>query len=208
MSQKEANAFFSSNEKIRRRSLPFFAHHANANPTATNTHRKIMTTSAIPRQQAYGINRRRIGDVVVTLINDGFEDFSFDILSDNITPDEAKALLEAADLPPIPRMTLNVYVVQDGHRTILIDGGDASGHRTGGRLQYALSAANIDASQIDTILLTHAHPDHAGGLQAITRLRFFRTRSWSCIPKSCDSGVTIRTFAMPQRICTECAVSL
>lgn len=139
----------------------------------TNAHQKTMTMVAIPRQQAYGINRRRIGDVVVTLINDGFEEFSFDILSDNITPDEAKALLEAANLPPIPRMTLNVYVVQDGHRTILIDGGDASGHRTGGRLQYALSAANIDASQIDTILLTHAHPDHVGGLAGYNATALF-----------------------------------
>ena len=122
--------------------------------------------SAIPRQQAYGINRRRIGDVVVTLINDGFEEFSFDILSNNITADEAKTMLTAANLPPIPRMSVNVYVVQDGHRTILIDGGDANCQRTGGRLHYALSAANIDASQIDAILLTHAHPDHVGGLAA------------------------------------------
>ena len=153
-------------EKNRQQRWRFFFQRKNliANRTVTNAHQKTMTMLGTPRQQAYGINRRRIGDVVVTLINDGFEDFSFDILSDNITSDEAKALLEAADLPPIPRMTLNVYVVQDGHRTILIDGGDASGHRTGGRLQYALSAANIDASQIDTILLTHAHPDHAGGL--------------------------------------------
>ena len=123
-----------------------------------------MTTFGVPRQQAYGINRRRIGDVVVTLINDGYEDFSFDLLSDNITSDEAKALLKAANLLPIPRMSVNVYVIQDGQRTILIDGGDANGHRTGGKLQYALSAANIEASQIDTILLTHAHSDHVGGL--------------------------------------------
>jgi glyoxylase-like metal-dependent hydrolase (beta-lactamase superfamily II) len=132
-----------------------------------------MTTAGIPRQQAYGLNRRRIGDVVVTLINDGFEEFSFDILSDNITADEAKALLETANLPPLPRMTLNVYVVQDGQRTILIDGGDASGHRGGGRLQYALSAANIEASQIDAILLTHAHPDHVGGLAGYNETPLF-----------------------------------
>ncbi len=125
-----------------------------------------MAIAGVPKQQAYGINRRKIGDVVVTMINDGFEDFSFDILSDNMTENEAKALLKAANLPSIPRMSVNVYLIQDGLRTTLIDGGDANCLRSGGRLHYALSAANIDASQIDTILLTHAHPDHVGGLAA------------------------------------------
>jgi len=107
-----------------------------------------MKRFTIPRQQAYGMNRRRIGEVFVTLINDGSEEFSFDILSDNITADEAKELLTTADQPPIPRMPVNAYVVQDGDRTILIDGGDANAHGTGGRLHDLLSAANIDASQV------------------------------------------------------------
>jgi Metallo-beta-lactamase superfamily len=139
----------------------------SANLTVTDAHQnETMKRLAIPRQQAYGINRRKIGDVVVTLINDSSEEFSFDILSDNITADEAKGLLTAANLPPIPRMAVNVYVVQDEHRTNLNDGRETNCLGTGGRLHYALSAANIGASQIDTILLTHAHPDHVGGLAA------------------------------------------
>jgi glyoxylase-like metal-dependent hydrolase (beta-lactamase superfamily II) len=123
----------------------------------------MMRQAAIPRQQAYGINRRRVGDVVVTMINDGYEDFSFDILL-NFDSETAEELLRAANLAPVPRMPVNVYVVQDGQRTVLIDAGDGNFQGNGGRLHAALSAAHIDAAQIDTILLTHAHPDHIGGL--------------------------------------------
>jgi hypothetical protein len=151
----------------------------SANLTVTEAHQnETMKRPAIPRQQAYGINRRKIGDVVVALINDGSEEFSFDILSDNITADGAKGLLTAANLPPIPRMAINVYVVQDGHRTILNNGGEANCLGTGGRLHYALSAANIDASQIDTTLLTHAHPVMLAAWLLTTRLRCLRTRNW------------------------------
>lgn len=125
-----------------------------------------MIETGILHQQAHGLYRRRVGDSVVTLLNDGFETFSFDILSENISADEAKTLLAAANLPPLPSMPVNAYLVQNGEHTILIDGGDANRMGTGGRLHHALAAANVEASEIDTILLTHAHPDHVGGLAA------------------------------------------
>jgi glyoxylase-like metal-dependent hydrolase (beta-lactamase superfamily II) len=126
----------------------------------------------MPRDQVYGVNRRRIGDAVVTVVNDGFEDFSFDILSPNITENEARSLLAAAGLPTIPRMSVNCYVVQDGRQTVLIDAGDANCLGTGGKLQGALAAADINPGQIDSILLTHAHPDHIGGLMEDGVARF------------------------------------
>ena len=137
----------------------------------TTTEKSIVTVQNVPRQQAVGINRRRLGDIVVTLIHDGFQDFSFDLLS-NITADAARELLVAAHLPPIPRMSINSYVIQDGKRTALIDGG-AGGFHGGGRLKHALAAANIEPSQIDTILLTHAHPDHVGGLATYSATPLF-----------------------------------
>ena len=104
-----------------------------------------MTVQNIPRQQAVGINRRRLGDIVVTLIDDGFQDFSFDLLS-NITADAAKDLLVAAHLPPIPRMSINSYVIQDGKRTTLIDGG-AGGFHGGGRLKHAANRRRRNLNQ-------------------------------------------------------------
>lgn len=120
--------------------------------------------TTLPTQQTRGIHRRSIGDLVVTTIVDGSETFSFDILSNNISAHEAKALLADAGLPPIPSMPVNAYVVQDGQRNILIDAGDANCMGSGGKLHTTLAAAEISPASIDTILLTHAHPDHVGGL--------------------------------------------
>ncbi|WP_349291106.1 MBL fold metallo-hydrolase [Citrobacter sp. JGM124] len=79
-----------------------------------------------------------------------------------------------AAAPALPRININVYVVQTPDRTILIDSGAGGINGWGGRLQVALAAAGIDPLQIDTILLTHAHPDHIGGLAAPLKTPVFR----------------------------------
>ncbi|MFT4114737.1 MBL fold metallo-hydrolase [Silvibacterium sp.] len=124
-----------------------------------------MKTTAIPSQQAPAVYRRRIGSTVVTVLHDGSEEFSFDVFSPGvISQAEAEDLLRAAGLPPVARMPVHAFLVQDGRQTTLIDSGDANILGTGGYLLSALQAVGVEPSQIDTVLLTHAHPDHIGGL--------------------------------------------
>lgn len=54
-------------------------------------------------------------------------------------------------------------VVQTNDHTVLIDtGGGELGEHTG-KLQANLETMGIDKADIDTVLLTHIHPDHVGG---------------------------------------------
>ncbi|MCJ9728673.1 MBL fold metallo-hydrolase [Bradyrhizobium sp. PRIMUS42] len=65
-------------------------------------------------------------------------------------------------------MTVSAYLVEGHGKTILFDGGGGGINGWRGRLHTALAAANVDPRQINQISLTHAHPDHIGGLVSAT----------------------------------------
>jgi len=118
----------------------------------------------VPSAQIPGVYRRRIGDIVVTAISDGYLDASYDFMR-NITPQDAERILKEAYRPAPPRVSINCFVLHSGGRVALVETG--SGDKMGptlGKMPQNLAAAGVDIASIDTILLTHMHPDHSNGL--------------------------------------------
>jgi glyoxylase-like metal-dependent hydrolase (beta-lactamase superfamily II) len=117
----------------------------------------------VPTQQIPGVYHRRIGDIVVTALSDGYLDGAVEVLQ-NITPAEATKMLTDKFLPA-RRTSVNCYLIHSAGRLALIETGSGDYLLpTAGKLQQNLKAAGIDPAAIDTVILTHMHPDHSAGL--------------------------------------------
>jgi glyoxylase-like metal-dependent hydrolase (beta-lactamase superfamily II) len=123
-----------------------------------------MPRPAPPTIQPPGIHHKRIGDFIVTAINDGMFEGAFGMLA-NFPTAEAEALHQAAFRAIPPRFAVNCFLIQTGDRLILVDSGFGGAiGPLAGHLADDLSALGIAPTDIDTILCTHLHPDHVGGL--------------------------------------------
>ena len=116
-----------------------------------------------PTQQIPGVYHRKIGDIVVTAISDGYLDGGLDVMR-NVDLDVAHRILREK-FRPARRTSVNAFVIYSGDRTAIVDTGSANYLLpTAGLVQRNLAAAGIDPKSIDTVLLTHMHPDHSAGL--------------------------------------------
>jgi glyoxylase-like metal-dependent hydrolase (beta-lactamase superfamily II) len=101
---------------------------------------------------------------MVTAINDGTFQATFDMIV-GVDKDECNRIEESAFRALPPKMTMNAFLVQTAGRIALVDAGcGTSAGPTLGMVCSNLSGMGIAPADIDTILVTHMHPDHVNGL--------------------------------------------
>jgi glyoxylase-like metal-dependent hydrolase (beta-lactamase superfamily II) len=104
-----------------------------------------------------------------TILIDGYhkyEDPAAIFFSDAPPAELEKALKRHGIDPaswPVFRNAYPVLLVRTGERMVLVDTGAGSFDPETGRLPANLAALGVSPEEIDTVIITHAHPDHAGG---------------------------------------------
>jgi len=109
----------------------------------------------------------KVGTAEVTAIYDGIWEKPHDpAFITNASVEDVKAAMVKAGLPAdFVSIPFTVAVVKNGGKTILCDSGTgAQVQPTAGKLMANMKTAGIDPAKIDTILVSHCHPDHIFGL--------------------------------------------
>ena len=106
---------------------------------------------------------RDLGDTEVIAVSDGYLQVGFGMLS-NVDEQECEEIQRSAQVSELNAVHINTFLIRRKGKNTLIDSGAGGVKGWGGRLIANLARLDIQPDDIDAVLLTHAHPDHIGGL--------------------------------------------
>lgn len=136
----------------------------------------ITTSSSIPsgiakedktaKTQVPGVYSFRLGEFTITALSDGTVPQDLHKVLTNTNSAEIDRLLDRNFLTNPVEASINVFLIDTGDKQVLVDtgAGELFGSLGGGKLPRALQTAGYAPDEIDTILITHIHTDHSGGL--------------------------------------------
>lgn len=119
------------------------------------------------KTQVPGYYRQAVGGFVVTALYDGYVDLETGLLK-GLKAAEVQRMIARRFLETTPgvQTAVNAFLIHTGTHLVLVDTGSAQCFGpTLGRIADNLRASGYRPEDVDTVLLTHLHPDHACGLR-------------------------------------------
>lgn len=117
-----------------------------------------------PNAQVPGYYRINVGEFQITALLDGSTPVDGELFF-GISDEEKEELLSQQFISGVIPSNVSAFLINTGSKLVLVDAG--SGDFFGplmGQLPAILRVAGYKTHQIDAVLITHAHPDHIGGL--------------------------------------------
>jgi len=117
------------------------------------------SVAAPPRRFAHG-------GFEIDIFSDGFITLPDAIIAPDAGPiDRAEIIRRLGGRQGKADIAVNIPLIRSGEALVLIDTGSGDKFQaSAGRLRDNLRAAGIDPAAITHVVLTHAHPDHSGGI--------------------------------------------
>jgi glyoxylase-like metal-dependent hydrolase (beta-lactamase superfamily II) len=107
----------------------------------------------------------RVGEFQCAAVSDGWNDYEPAGFFTGAAHDEMLVELERAGMTSEVLTTPYTFLtVNTGEHQVLVDTGAGSLAATTGQLPASLRDAGVREDDIDVVIITHAHPDHIGGL--------------------------------------------
>jgi glyoxylase-like metal-dependent hydrolase (beta-lactamase superfamily II) len=117
-----------------------------------------------PKAQVPGYYRVSLGQFQITALHDGNSSMARELFF-GISETEKAELLSRMFIDGEIQSSVNAFLINTGSKLVLVDAGSGNAYGSSmGNITKNLREAGYRPNQIDAIVITHAHPDHIGGL--------------------------------------------